>query len=199
MGEFKNRVYGCAVVKAINANYNADFSGQPRTLPDGSIYATDKAFKYAVKNYLNDVYPELKIFGLKRYKEDFVPFSLVEAFAKMFPDLKGSNDKKNVAHALLSCFDIRTFGLTFAGKGKDDNLAISVHGPVQIIYGVNLWEKGQKYSDQIMSPFRNPDDKSEDKQSTTLGRQSRLDEGHYLHHFSINPLNLRDITPKIRR
>jgi CRISPR-associated protein Csh2 len=26
-----------------------------------------------------------------------------------------------------------------------------------------------------------------------LGRQSRLQEGHYLHHFSINPNNLRDI------
>ena len=53
MTEFKNRVFGCAVVKAINSNYNADFSGQPRTLPNGTVYATDKAFKYAVKNYLD--------------------------------------------------------------------------------------------------------------------------------------------------
>ena len=45
-----------------------------------------------------------------------------------------------------------------------------------------------------MSPFRNPGDTdSEDKQATTLGRQSRLEEGHYLHHFSINPQNLKDI------
>ena len=56
MAEFKNRVFGCAVVKAVNANYNADFSGQPRTLPSGTVYATDKAFKYTVKNYLKDVY-----------------------------------------------------------------------------------------------------------------------------------------------
>lgn len=27
---------------------------------------------------------------------------------------------------------------------------------------------------------------------TTLGSQSKLKEGHYVHHFSINPLNLRD-------
>ena len=52
MTEFKNRVFGCAIVKAINSNYNADFSGQPRTLPSGIVYATDKAFKYMIKRYL---------------------------------------------------------------------------------------------------------------------------------------------------
>ena len=45
MTEFKNRVFGCVVVKAINSNYNADFSGQPRTLPNGKVYATDKGMK----------------------------------------------------------------------------------------------------------------------------------------------------------
>lgn len=221
MAEFKNRVFGCAVVKAVNANYNADFSGQPRTLPSGAVYATDKAFKYTVKNYLKDVYDTEKILGFKRYNQvkEFVPYSLVEAFCNMFPNLmeisekktkknestdeekessetfKINGSKKDVAKALLSCLDVRTFGFTFAGKGKDkkDNIAISVHGPVQVNYGVNMWTKGQIYTDQIMSPFRNPDEKSEDKQASTLGRQSRLDEGHYLHHFSINPQNLRDI------
>ena len=223
MAEFKNRVFGCAIVKAVNANYNADFSGQPRTLPSGTVYATDKTFKYAVKNYLKDVYPDEKILGIKRYNphKEFVPFSLVEAFCNLFPNLmeivkktpkksksKDNSDgeetsetiklkatKKEVAKSLLSCFDARTFGFTFAGKAesKSDNVSISVHGPVQVLYGVNLWEKAQKYTDQIMSPYRNPDEKSEDKQATSLGRQSRLDEGHYLHHFSINPQNLREL------
>lgn len=226
MAEFKNRVFGCAIVKAVNANYNADFSGQPRTLPSGTVYATDKTFKYAVKNYLKDVYPDEKILGIKRYNphKEFVPFSLVEAFCNLFPNLmeivkktpkkskskdnKEDSDgeetsetiklkatKKEVAKSLLSCFDARTFGFTFAGKAesKSDNVSISVHGPVQVLYGVNLWEKAQKYTDQIMSPYRNPDEKSEDKQATSLGRQSRLDEGHYLHHFSINPQNLREL------
>ena len=29
---FKNRVFGCVVIKSVNSNYNADFSHQPRTL-----------------------------------------------------------------------------------------------------------------------------------------------------------------------
>lgn len=229
---FKNRVYGAIMVKAINANYNADFSGQPRKLPTGEIYSTDKANKYPIKNYIKDVYHNEKVLYFKRFnpkKNDFIPFSLSEAFCSMFPDLaetvisekkeKIKEDtsqtktnessentakesirlkatKKQVGQALLNCIDIRLFGATFAAKGtkKEDNVAISVHGPVQINYGVNLWKEGQVYSAQIMSPFRNPgDEDSEDKQATTLGRQSRLDEGHYIHPFSINPNNLRDI------
>jgi CRISPR-associated protein Csh2 len=54
---FKNRVFGCAIIKSINSNYNADFSHQPRTLPDGTVYATDKTLKYSIRNYMVKHYP----------------------------------------------------------------------------------------------------------------------------------------------
>jgi len=190
---YKKRIFGAAIVKAINSNYNADFSGQPRTLPNGTVYATDKAFKYAVKNYLKDVYTDEKIFYFKRFNEEFVPYSLDDAYAKMFSENKDTKDKKVVAKDILSCLDIRLFGATFAKKGKSGNIAISIHGPVQINHGVNIWNENNIFSEQIMSPFRNPDEKSEEKQATTLGRQSKLQEGHYLHHFSVNPKNLEDV------
>lgn len=190
---YNKRIFGAAIVKAINSNYNADFSGQPRTLPDGTVYATDKAFKYAVKNYLKDVYTDERIFYFKRFNEEFVPFSLDDAYANMFPDNKDTKDKKVVAKDILSCLDIRLFGATFAKKGKSNNIAISVHGPVQINHGINIWKENNIFSEQIMSPYRNPDEKSEEKQATTLGRQSKLQEGHYLHHFSVNPQNLQEV------
>ncbi len=190
---YKKRIFGAAIVKAINSNYNADFSGQPRTLPSGTVYATDKAFKYAVKNYLKDVYIDEKIFYFKRLNEEFVPYSLDDAYAKMFPENKDTKDKKIVAKDILSCLDIRLFGATFAKKGKSSNVAISIHGPIQINHGVNIWRENNIFSEQIMSPFRNPDEKSEEKQATTLGRQSKLQEGHYLHHFSVNPKNLEKV------
>jgi CRISPR-associated protein Csh2 len=226
MGKYNKRVFGLVIVKAINSNYNADFSGQPRTLPNGKVYATDKALKYAIKNYIKDVYTAEKVFYFKRFnnkKDDFVPFSLMEAFCSMFPELaeikakesKKKNDetseaeeatdkvsvklkatKKEVGKSLLKCLDIRLFGATFAMKGsqKEDNVAISIHGPVQINHGVNIWKEDNIFTEQIMSPFRNPDEKSEEKEATTLGRQSKLQEGHYVHHFSVNPQNLKDIT-----
>jgi CRISPR-associated protein Csh2 len=170
---FKNRIFGAAIVRAINSNYNADFSHQPRTLPDGTVYATDKAFKYSIKNYLKDVYPSDKIFYFKRFNDEFVPFSLDDAYASMFPENKETKDKKVVAKDILSCLDIRLFGATFAKKGKSDNIAISIHGPVQINHGVNIWKENNIFSEQIMSPLEIQTRKvPKNKQQPLVGNQN---------------------------
>ena len=196
MSEFKNRVFGCAIVKAINSNYNADFSGQPRTLPNGVVYATDKAFKYTVKNYLKDVYDKETIFYFKSLNKKLNPISLDETYKKHFGEYpKGIGKEKDkiikteVAKNLLSCLDIRLFGATFAGETN-----ISIHGTVQINHGVNIWKENNIFTEQITSPFSNKaDDPDAEKGMTTIGRQAKLEEGHYLHHFSVNPSNLRYI------
>jgi CRISPR-associated protein Csh2 len=213
---YNNRVFGCAIVKAINSNYNADFSGQPRTLPNGIVYATDKAYKYTIRNFIKDVYPNEIVFFSKTLNENLNPISLDETYKKYFGDYpKAKIEKKGkkakieegeenatkensaketivkpiVANNLLKCIDIRFFGATFAGETN-----ISVHGPVQITHGINIWHENNIFSEQISSPFSNKsDDPEAERGMTTLGRQSRLQEGHYLHHFSINPGNLVDI------
>lgn len=193
--QFKNRVYGCVIVKSINSNYNADFSGQPRTLPNGIVYATDKALKYAIKYYIKNN-SDNKVLYFKTMKNDFVPMSLDEAYSNAFSNQGSEKETKNeVVKHLLSCIDIKLFGATFAKKGKtkDENVALSIHGPVQINHGLNIWKENNIFSEQIMSPFRNPDEKNDDKEATTLGRQSKLQEGHYLHHFSVNPQNLKEV------
>lgn len=193
MTAFNKRVFGSVLVKSINSNYNADFSHQPRTLPDGVVYATDKALKYAVKHFLKKEFTGEKILYFKNLKNDFIPMSLEEAYVAMSFENK-SMDKTAVAGNLLSCLDIRLFGATFAMKAKGgNNVAISIHGPVQVNHGVNIWKENNIFSEQIASPFRNPDEKSEEKDATTLGRQSKLQEGHYLHHFSVNPKNIDNI------
>lgn len=194
MAEFKKRVYGCAIVKAINSNYNADFSGQPRTLPDGIVYATDKAFKYSIKKYLKDAYENVKVFYMKTLNDNLSPRSLDERYEYLFRALpKDDTKKKDVAKNLLSCLDVKLFGATFTSG----NNSVSVHGPVQINHGVNIWKDNNIYTEQITSPFRNEKkgkDRETENSMTTIGRQSRLEEGHYLHHFSINPGNLDDIS-----
>ena len=194
MEEFKKRVYGCAIVKAINSNYNADFSGQPRTLPDGIVYATDKAFKYSIKKYLKDAYENANIFYMKTLNDNLNPRSLDERYENLFKALpKDDTNKKDVAKNLLSCLDVKLFGATFTSG----NNSVSVHGPVQINHGVNIWKDNNIYTEQITSPFRNEKkgkDRETENSMTTIGRQSRLEEGHYLHHFSINPGNLDDIS-----
>jgi CRISPR-associated protein Csh2 len=150
-------------------------------------YATDKALKYLIKNYLLD--QKERIFYFKRYNAEFQPLRLEDAYNNMFSGREKSG-KAQVAKDLLTCLDIRCFGATFAMKAKGgDNIAISIHGPVQINHGVNIWKENNIFSEQIMSPFAD----KEGADASTLGRQSKLQEGHYLHHFSVNPQNIDEI------
>lgn len=199
MSKFNKRAYGAAVIKSINSNYNADFTHQPRTLPDGRVYATDKALKYLVRNYLIHETDE-KIFYYKTLKEDTLnPRNLGETFElhfKEFPTGEGKVEekeasvKKKVLASLFECLDIRLFGGTFAEK----KVNLSIHGPVQITHGLNKFVRGEIFSEQIMSPFRNSAECKEDSAITTLGTQSKLREGHYVHGISVNPKNLEMLT-----
>lgn len=224
---FKNRVFGCAIVRSINSNYNADFTHQPRTLPDGTVYATDKVLKYSVRNYLKKVWAlDEKLFYFKNFSDEMLPRTLVETYKSVFQkDLpknekakKGaksteegeseevsSKAKKEIAQDLLSCIDVRLFGGTFAPKGEGDEakgLNLSIHGPVQFTHGVDAYRKGSIFTEQIMSPFADKKEKktkdSDETETstpgmTTLGSQSKLSEGHYVHHISVNPHNLDDL------
>lgn len=189
---FTQRVFGCAIIKSINSNYNADFSHQPRTLPDGTVYATDKALKYTIRHYFKIFHPEDKIFYFRSLSDDMQPRTLDETYEYLFEaipkQLKKEELRKLIAKNLLNCLDVRLFGGTFAGTTN-----LSLHGPLQITHGINRYVEGVIYSEQIMSPFRNPGEKQADSTMTTLGTQSKLKEGHYVHHFSLNPHNLNDL------
>jgi CRISPR-associated protein Csh2 len=189
---FNQRAYGCAIIKSINSNYNADFTGQPRKLPNGTVYATDKALKYSIRNYWRQVLNE-KVFYFKSFDENLSPNSLDETFVSHFGAMKHEKDKdKNklrleVLGGLLSCVDVRLFGGTYAGKTN-----ISVHGTCQITHGVNRYIESVTYTEQILSPFRNSNESSSESTMSTIGSQTRLEEGHYVHHFSVNPQNISE-------
>ena len=196
---FNNRVFGCAIIRSVNSNYNADFSHQPRTLPDGTVYATDKALKYTIRNYISKVWLSEKVFYFKSLNEDMQPRDLDQNYINHFGEFPKA-DKKDTSKArkiilenLLKCIDVRLFGGTFAsGSGN-----LSIHGTTQITHGVNRFVEGVIYSEQISSPFRNSNDKSTESMQTTLGTQFKLKEGHYVHHFSVNPHNLEDMAKAV--
>lgn len=192
---FNNRVFGTVIIKSINSNYNADFTHQPRTLPDGTVYATDKALKYTVRNFLKKAHSTDKVFYFKTLSEEMQPRTLDETYETLFgkfPEKKGKGAdtevRKEVGKNMLSCLDVRLFGGTYAGRTN-----LSIHGPVQITHGINRYSENAIYSEQIMSPFRNSGETSKDSTQTTLGNQFKLQEGHYVHHFSVNPHNLDDL------
>lgn len=174
--EFQNRVYGCVVVKAINANYNADFNGLPRRLKsDGQFYATDKSFKWLVRNYIKKNYENEKVLFTKQFDDKFSVLTLKQAYEKL-------DNKDNTLSTLLECIDVRLFGATLADAGNN----LSLHGSVQVNHATDLFGKGKVYTDEILSPFAT----KEGDANNTIGNMSKATEAHYIHNFSINPKNL---------
>lgn len=204
---FNNRVFGCAVIKAINSNFNADFTHQPRTLPDGRVYATDKALKYSVRHYLIQQYPDEKIMYYKRLNDNMNPLSLADSYDAVTQEGsfdKDYKDKHKVLGNVLNCLDVRLFGSTFAPKKGSNKVNLSVHGSVQITHALNQFEHDNRpineiYSEQITAPFRSDGAKGDEAEQTTIGRQSKLREGHYVYHFSINPQNLKPLVDLVNQ
>lgn len=176
---------GIVVINAKNANFNASFDGMPRRLPDGRIYATDKALKYCLREYFSKTDPvfvqrEKEFHGKEgnlkqRYltlKENYLKKCKVEELPK---------DEKEIIDNLLAFIDVRLFGVVFA---VDSN--ISITGPCQIGYGINRYENSNIYVSSILSPYRNPNEKSQEAQQTTIGEESRGDDVYYVYDICLN-------------
>ncbi len=193
MGEnnkfFNKRCYGIAIVKSENSCFNADFTGQPRRLPDqnGTIYATDKALKYAIRKYWVD--KNLNVFVWKTFKEkdgDYLPNTLEERYNYMCKIM----DKKIPLDLFSECIDTKLFGITFAMKSKKEkeNKNLSLTGAVQISYGVNRFDDNTIYSNDILSPYAD----KEGARSSTIGNESKAKEVFYVYDFVVNPKNSVD-------
>ncbi|MDI6804787.1 MAG: type I CRISPR-associated protein Cas7 [Bacteroidota bacterium] len=102
--EFKNRVFGCVILKSINSNFNADFTHHPRTLPDGVVYSTDKALKYAVKDYFRKHLNDNRLFYVKRFDDKMNPKTLNETYKDIF----GNYPKAPIEKYSLFFFDGET-------------------------------------------------------------------------------------------
>ena len=250
---FDKRVFGAVLIKSELANYNADFTGSPRTLPNGVVYATDKALKYAIRNYLKHN-GELIFYTTRYKKENMQPLDIDETYEELFGNYpekkeikKNKNEKEDkyferikkeveeslnkgyekvlslnhnyllkkeengklkfliigqkpddikripILQNLFKAIDIRFFGVTFASK--EGNL--SIHGNIQITHGINIYPENNIFTEDITSPFRNPNEKSESSQQTSIGNQTILEEGHYLHNFTINPKNSEELVELI--
>ena len=176
---------GIVVVNAKNASFNAGFDGLPRRLPTGRIFATDKALKYCIREYLSK---EETVF-VQRSKEFHEKdgavvqryLTLRENYLKKSGKESIPKDERAIIDDLKQFIDIRLFGVVFA---VDSN--ISITGPCQINYGINRFEGSNIFSSEILSPYRNPNEQSKDAQQTTIGEESRADDVYYVYDICLN-------------
>ena len=96
------RVYGIIGISSILSNWNADFSGYPKTLSDGTTFGSDKALKYPMKKMWEDQGEKvlyIKSFKLSTEKKggvNLVPRTLSERYEYLFnvPDLENTSAKE---------------------------------------------------------------------------------------------------------
>lgn len=186
----KNRVYGLIGISSIMSNWNADFTGRPKSTSNGNIFGSDKALKYSIKkHWLNK---EEKVLYIKSYKitdkgkadekNKMQPKTLEERYCEIFnTTLEKKTPSEEVLKNLFQAIDVMNFGATFAIEKQQ----ISITGAVQIGQGYNKFEETNVEVQDILSPFRNP--KKEGAGASSLGKKIVNDEAHYVYPFSINP------------
>jgi len=196
MENFTNRCYGIAVLRSENSNWNADFTGYPRRLPDdkGTIYATDKAFKYAVRRYLVDAGEH--VFVWRSFTENGNPRSLEERdeyflqntqlMSQWDIDIKQIKNREERKKYFNNFIDVKFFGITFAKGSKDNKENLSITGPLQISYGVNRFNRNIPFVNEILSPYST----KEDAKATTVGNEVKNLLSYYVYDFVLNPMNL---------
>lgn len=195
--KMNKRVYGVIGIKSIMSNWNADFSGYPKTISKGETFGSDKALKYPMKKMWEDngekvlYIKSLKAEKNKKKEIKIVPKSLKERYEEIFSieDLKKEKDSTKVLNNLFSAIDVKNFGATFAEEKNN----ISITGAVQIGQGFNKYNDTIAEEQQILSPFRvdkkskSEGEDSEEAGGSTLGSKIVSDEAHYFYPFVINP------------
>lgn len=195
------RVFGVLGIVSRMSNWNADFTGYPKTTTDGSTFGSDKAFKYPIKKMWDNqnekvlYIKSMKLSSINKKGEvQLVPRALKERYEYLFEieDLKNCKDNKEVIMNLFKCIDVKNFGATFAEAGKN----ISITGAVQIGQGFNKYEDTTPEEQQILSPFRDASkdkkENSEEAKNSTLGTKIVSNEAHYFYPFTINPMAYKE-------
>lgn len=203
----EKRVYGVIGISSIMANWNADFSGYPKTTSEGQTFGSDKALKYPMKKMWENEGKKVLYIKSMRLSQDgssLIPRTLKERYEMLFQveNLAECKDIKVVLQNLMSAVDVKNFGATFAESNKN----ISITGAVQIGQGFNKYEGTNPEEQQILSPFRDgkedkkenkKEDKKEDKKealNSTLGTKIVSNEAHYFYPFVINPAAYKELT-----
>ncbi len=187
------RVYGVVGIKSRLANWNADFTGRPKTTSNGDVFGSDKAFKYPIKKMWEaNGEKVLYVKSYKNEKSNLQARTLEERYEQIFNQkVKEEKDKAELLKKLFSAIDVKNFGATFAVGSNN----ISITGAVQVGQGLNKYDETSTEVIDILSPFTN--EKNEDAKNTSIGKKIVSNEAHYFYPFSINPENYNIYTNEI--
>lgn len=190
------RVYGIIGIRAKHANWNADFSGFPKSTGDGDFFGSDKALKYPMKKmWENNGEKVLYTKSMILVGEDYRPRTLKERYEyihdtelKAKKGKEAGTPKKEVLENLFGSVDVKQFGATFAEEGNN----FGITGAVQISQGFNKYENMSVEEQPILSPFGRIKDDNKNTDQSSLGTKITANEAHYFYHFVVNPRTYKE-------
>lgn len=182
-------VYGIIGLSSIMGNWNADFTGNPKTTLNGEIFGSDKSLKYSFRKFWVDNGKNVLYF--KSFKENLQVRTLDERYELFFETDKEKKKEKgskdlDVLKNLFNAIDVKNFGATFPSKKYG---TFNILGVVQIGQGFNFYKNTTNTQD-ILSPFKNSNNENAD--NSTIGKMILTDETHYFYPFTINPLAIKE-------
>lgn len=167
------RKYGVIGTDVNNGMFNADFTGGCRRNFNGELVHSDVSLKYCFRNQWFLREGADSVLAYTKYDENLNPLTLEKNFSKKFP--KSEKIKSVVKSQLLTYRDVTNFGIAFAVK----TMNISITGPVQIGWGININKLAEEKTIQITSPFSS----KEGNGQTTLGNQSIVENALFIAPF----------------
>lgn len=188
-GIMNQKVYGLLGIWCVMANWNADFTGRPKSLSDGSYYGSDKKLKYSVRHYLKNEGEKVLVYKThKNEKGKVVPRTLQERYEQVFKTklVEGVTLSDQVLENLFTAADVENFGAAFAQEKN----SFSITGAVQVGQGKNIYSEATVEIQDVLSPYLNP--KNEKAEQSSLGKSIFVDEMHYLYPFSVTPENYQE-------
>ena len=110
MTKMNQRVIGLVGIVSRMSNWNADFTGLPKTISDGNIFGSDKALKYSIKRLWveqgkNVLYIRSYKLGKGKEGEKLQPRDLHERYEHLFAE-DVAKDSVVVLNRLFSCVDV---------------------------------------------------------------------------------------------
>jgi CRISPR-associated protein Csh2 len=214
------RVFGSVGVYAKNANWNADFTGRPRT-SNGKIFASDVSLKWACREHAEKEGQD--VFWKESRGTNGNSLMLKDKYETVHGKIPKNESVNNIEKNLFSHLDLRWFGFTFAAAGAPSTNAT---GAIQISNAENAlsstqivkltigcpWAdktKEQKKEDKAKTKVKKDDDeeiedtddsigKSSSKaDSTTLGTKYITDKALYVYDISINDNTYREFEKRL--
>ena len=191
------RVYGVLGISSVMANWNADFSGFPKTTSDGETFGSDKALKYPMKKMWDNEGKKvlyIKSMKLSEAGKKGEIFLIPKSLRERYEFLYGESDLKDVTVVLknlMNCVDVKILGQLLRKLEVIFQLQAQCRLGRALINTKEQVRKNNRFYHHL--EMRSQKKMMKMLKNSTVGTKIVSNEAHYFYPFVINPLAYKEL------